>query len=131
MAWVKKNLFILIAGVISLGLLGFAIFFVKGKMDHDAEVNAQLDEAANKFKDLVQRKNHPGTAKQDNIKAAKEELTRVQAFMAELREYIRGPEVATNMNNQQFRALLDTSLTQMRREAEEANVTLPNTNFWF
>jgi hypothetical protein len=131
MPWVKKNLFILIAGVISLGLLGFAIFFVKGKMDHDAEVTAQLDDAANKFKDLIQRKNHPGTEKQDNIKAAKEELAKVRTFMDELREYIKGPEVATNMNNQQFRALLDTSLTQMRREAEESNVTLPSTNYWF
>jgi len=131
MAWVKKNLFILIAGVVSLGLLGFAIFFVKGKMDRDAEITATLDESAGKFKDLIQRKNHPGSEKVDNIKTAKEELAKVKSFMDELREYIKGPEISTNMNNQQFRALLDTSLTQLRRAADEANVTLPVTNYWF
>jgi len=131
MPWVKKNLFILIAGVISLGLLGFAIFFVKGKMDKDAEITATLDESASKFKDLIQRKNHPGSEKVDNIKAAKEELVKVQSFMDELREYIKGPEIGTNMNNQQFRALLDTTLTQLRREADEANVQMPMTNYWF
>jgi hypothetical protein len=131
MAWVKKNLVLLIAAVISLGALGYAIFFVKQKMDSNTEVTTSLDESANKFKDLLSRKQHPGNEKQDNIKAAKEELVRIRNFSEEMKEYLKGSDLGTNTGNSFFRALLDTSLTELRREAIEAGVTLPSTNYWF
>src|SRR5687768_4003441 len=107
MAWIKKNLFLLIAAVVSLGVLGYAIFFVQQKKTVDAEVTAELDEAAEQFRQLISRKVHPGDQKQDNIKAAKEELVKMRAFMGEMREYLKGPQIATNLNNQMFRAQLD------------------------
>ena len=131
MAWVKKNLFLLIAAVISLAALGYAVFFVQEKKKADEEVTASLDEAAEKYKNLITRKVHPGNAQQDNIKAAKDELVKMQSFMGEMREYLKGPQLATNLNNQMFRAQLDTSIAQLRRQADEAGVALPNTNFWF
>src|SRR3954471_1432513 len=131
MAWVKKNLFLLIAAVVSLAALGYAVFFVQEKKKADQEVTASLDEAAEKYKQLITRKVHPGNEKQDNIKAAKEELTKMRSFMDEMREYLKGPQLGTNLNNQVFRAMLDTSMAQLRRQADEAGVTLPNTNFWF
>lgn len=131
MAWVKKNLFVVIAGVVSLAVLGYAIFFVKGKMAADVDVTTQLDEAAEKYKQLLARKVHPGNEKVNNIEKAKGEILKMRSFMEEMREYLKGPELSTNLNNQLFRAQLDTSMAQLRRQAEEANVTLPNTNFWF
>jgi hypothetical protein len=131
MAWIKKNLGLLIAAVISLGALGYAVFFVQQKKQADQEVTGQLDEAAEKYKQLITRKVHPGNAQNDNIQRAKDELVKMRSFMDEMREYLRGPQLATNYNNQIFRAQLDTSVAQLRREADEAGVTLPNTNFWF
>jgi hypothetical protein len=131
MAWVKKNLFLLIGALISLAALGYAVFFVQAKKTADQEVTTQLDEAAEKYKQLITRKVHPGNEKVDNIQKAKDELTKMRAFMEEMREYLKGPELGTNVNNQIFRAQLDTSVSQMRRQAEEAGVALPNTNFWF
>lgn len=131
MAWVKKNIVILIAAVISLAALGYAIFFVRGKMAADQEVAMNLDDAAQRFKDLLSRKVHPGNEKQNNIEAAKKEIDKMRSFAEEMREYLKGPELGTNLNNQVFRALLDTSVAELRRQAEVANVTLPNTNYWF
>ncbi len=131
MPWVKKNLFILIAGVVSLAVLGYAIFFVKGKMEADEIATASLDEAAQKFKDLVSRKYHPGTEKVNNIQIAKDELVKMQSFMEEMREYLKGPVIATNLNNRDFRALLDNSITDLLNQSEEAGVVLPSTNYWF
>jgi hypothetical protein len=131
MAWIKKNLFILIAGVISLAVLGYAVFFVKQKMDADAQVSAELDDSAQKFKSLLDRKWHPGDKKVDNIKEAKEQLQRVRKFTDEVREYIKGPQLSTNLNNREFRALLDNTMTSLRRDAEEAGMNLPTTNYWF
>jgi hypothetical protein len=131
MAWIKKHLALLIAAVVSLAVLGFAIFFVQQKKTADEEVTASLDDAASKFKDLLSRKQHPGNEKVNNIQIAKEELVKMRSFMDEMREYLRGPQMVTNLNNQKFRAQLDTSIAELRRQADEAGVTLPNTNFWF
>lgn len=131
MAWVKKNLFLLVAGLISLAALGYAVFFVQEKKKVDQEVTASLDEAAEKYKNLISRKVHPGNDKLDNIQRAKDELAHVRTFMEEMREYLKGPQIATNLNNQMFRAQLDTSIAELRRQGEEAGVALPNTNFWF
>jgi hypothetical protein len=131
MAWIKKHLVLLIAALVSLAILGAAVFFVQQKKSDDEQVTANLDDAAQKFKDLLSRKVHPGNDKIDNIKNAKEELAKMRSFMDEMREYLRGPQLATNLNNQIFRAQLDTSIAALRREAEESGVTLPTTNYWF
>ena len=55
----------------------------------------------------------------------------MRSFMDEMRDYLKGPEMSTNINNQVFRAQLDTSIAELRRQAELAGVALPSTNFWF
>ena len=131
MAWIKKHLFLLIAAVVSIGVLTYAVIFVQQKKAADEEVSAQLDDSAQKFHDLISRKVHPGNEKQDNIKAAKEQVVVMRSFMDEMREYLKGPQLATNINNQVFRATLDTTIAQLRRQSDESGVALPNTNFWF
>jgi hypothetical protein len=131
MAFIKKHLVLLIAAVVSLGVLGYAVFFVQQKKATDAEVSASLDESAEQFRQLLQRKVHPGNEKVNNIEIAKQEVVKMRSFMDEMREYLKGPQIATNLNNQMFRAKLDTSMAELRREAEQAGVTLPNTNYWF
>jgi hypothetical protein len=131
MAWVKKHLVLLIVALVSLAILGFAVFFVQQKKADDEAVNANLDEAAQKFKDLLSRKVHPGNGKIDNIQNAKNELAKMRSFMDEMREYLKGPQLATNLNNQIFRAQLDTTIAELRRQTELAGVALPSSNYWF
>ena len=52
MAWIKKHLVLLIVALVSLGVLGYAIFFVQQKKTSDEEVATQLDQAAETFKNL-------------------------------------------------------------------------------
>jgi hypothetical protein len=131
MAFIKKHLVLLIAAVVSLGVLAYAVIFVQQKKEADAAVSASVDEAAEQFRQLLQRKVHPGNEKVNNIEIAKGEVVKMRSFMDEMREYLKGPQIATNLNNQMFRAKLDTTVAELRRQAEEAGVTLPNTNFWF
>ncbi|HUS33873.1 MAG TPA: Amuc_1100 family pilus-like protein [Verrucomicrobiae bacterium] len=131
MAFIKKHLVLLIAAVVSLGVLAYAVIFVQQKKEADAAVSASVDEAAEQFRQLLQRKVHPGNEKVNNIEIAKQEVVKMRSFMDEMRDYLKGPQIATNLNNQMFRAKLDTTVAELRRQAEEAGVTLPNTNFWF
>jgi hypothetical protein len=67
MAWIKKHLVLLIVAVVSLAILSYAVFFVQQKKAEDEQVTANLDDAAQKFKTLLERKVHPGNEKVDNI----------------------------------------------------------------
>ena len=100
-------------------------------MDADKEVLANLDEASQKYKDLLSRKVHPGNKKVDNIQKAKDQIAELGGFSTDVKEYLKGPEPLANLNNREFRAQLDTGIAEMRRMAEETAVQLPNTNYWF
>ena len=53
MAWLKKNLFLAVGGLILLGLLGFAIFFLINSKAVVDEVTGQLAEQTEQLKKLA------------------------------------------------------------------------------
>ncbi|MBI4662539.1 MAG: hypothetical protein HY735_27310 [Verrucomicrobia bacterium] len=129
MAWIKRNLFLVIGGVVALGLLGLAGYFLYTKFAHDQAVTEQLTQATDDLKRLVSRDPHPGTEKVDNISAAKAEQKRLQAFLGQVHRYFS--RSATNQpTSRDFRALLDTTVAELRNNAERAGVQLPE-DYWF
>jgi len=130
MPWIKRNLVLVVGGLVALGLLAFAIFFMLGRIGKDREITEQLDTQTAQFKDLLNRPVHPGTDQVDNIAAAKAEHKRLVEFLAELKKFV--PTVTTNRSNsREFRTLLDNTVLALRAEAEKKGVTLPSTNYWF
>ena len=130
MAWIKRNLFLVVGGVIALALMGLAIFFLITKMQQDEAVTAALNDKTETFKGLVSRPVHPGTEKVDNISAAKEEEKRLNAFTAELRKKFDKPST-NKVSDKEFRFLLDTTVSELRRDAEKSGVNLPSKDYWF
>ena len=78
MAWVKRNLGLVIGGVIALVLLCVAGFYFWSNYQQDQAVTAQLDETTEKFKGLLNRPLAPGGEgnKVNNIELVKEENKR-------------------------------------------------------
>ena len=56
MKWLKKNLALVVGGVVALGLLGFAIVFLLAKKQAGEEVTTQLNEQTEELKKLVRGK---------------------------------------------------------------------------
>lgn len=130
MPWIKKNLGLVISGVVSIALLVYAVMFVRGKIEADKTVTEELDQAASQFQQLVSRKIHPGNEKINNIENAKKELDKLQTFLTNMQVYLTGPEIP-KLNSRDFRVLLETSLAKLREDADRAGVPLPTTNYWF
>jgi hypothetical protein len=132
MPWLKRNLFLVVGGVVALALMGIAGYFLFAKIQQNQEVTDQLNAKTDELKSLVSRDPHPGTDKIDNIRAAKEETKKLEAFLAGVKKYF--PEVAYSSTNHlttpEFRALLDTSIDDLQRGAERSGVEIP-TNYWF
>ena len=59
MNWLKRNLFLVACGVVALGLLGFAIFFLLTRKQAVDEVTAELSTRTEEWKQLVARDPYP------------------------------------------------------------------------
>lgn len=134
MAWVKRNLGLVIGGVIALALLGVAGFYLWSNYQQDQEVTAKLDETTDKFKSLLNRPLQPGGegAKVNNIQLLKDENARMDRFLQDVRARFGKREIPTNISNRDFRAMLDNTIHDLQRSADSLGITVPGKkDYWF
>ena len=133
MVWVKRNLGLVIGGVIALALLVVAGVYLLSKRGEDQAVTAELDQATSRYQELLNRPVHPGQegGSVNNIELAKDEVQRLQAFLEQVRMKFGTSNVPTNISNREFRALLDNTIYDLQRTAESLGITLPQKDYWF
>ena len=119
MAWVKRNLGLVIGGVVALALMGFAGYFLWAKIQEDNDVTAQLQEQTQQFQTLLNRPLLPRGGKVDNIELAKEENKRLDAQNAELRQ----ERAAVRTDHDQLRAHMAAPVS-MTPQASEIPINL-------
>jgi hypothetical protein len=131
MAWIKKNLFLIIGGLVALALLGLAGFYLYQGVQADAAVTDELDQRTATLKQLVNQPVHPGTDKVNNIAAAKEDEKRLEDFRVKLRKQFAAPIAEKQFNNQSFRGLLDTTIAKLQQLSARSGMNLPVKDYWF
>ena len=131
MAWVKRNLGLVIGGVVALALMGLAGFYLWAKMQADAEVTAQLEEQTQQFQQLLSRPYLPKGPKVDNIEFAKSENKRLEEHLQLVRSKFGTRDVPTNITAREFRAMLDRTIYDLQKTAESLGITLPEKDYWF
>jgi hypothetical protein len=123
MTWVKRNLVLVIGGVIALGLLGYAGYFLFTNKQRVDEITVDLTAQRDEYKSLMTRDPHPN---QDNIEKAKHEQARLAEILGQLRRYfVPVAAFGTNFDSAAFKGLLETSISEMERDADRAGVALP------
>ncbi|MDR3456212.1 MAG: Amuc_1100 family pilus-like protein [Verrucomicrobiae bacterium] len=128
MAWIKRNLFFVIGGVVALGLLGAAGFYIYTAWGKNAKASADLVEVVGNLKTLADQKPPPGNDKVDNIKIALGQDKQVKQWVASAAAYFEPiPSIppAGSVNVANFSGALQNTLKQLRIEAEAAGVSLP------
>jgi hypothetical protein len=127
MQWIKRNLFLVVGGVVALGLLGFAGFYLYTKIQQDQAVTGDLDAATQKLEGLAKRDPYPNP---ENISAAKDEAKRLEGFLTDVEKHFLPAPYPKELNNMEFRTYLDTTQSRLLAEAKRAGVEVP-TNYWF
>ena len=109
MVWVKRNLGLVIGGVVALALLVVAVVYLLGKRGEDQTVTDELTTATTRYQELLNRPVHPGDdqGKVNNIDLAKDEVRRLEGFLVDVKGRFGTSSVPTNISNREFRALLD------------------------
>jgi hypothetical protein len=133
MPWVKRNLGLVIGGVVALALLVVAVFYLFQKRGEDQLVTGELDTATARYQELLNRPVHPGDdqGRVNNIELAKDEVQRLKRFLDQVREKFGVSNVPTNISNREFRALLDNTINDLQKTAETLGITLPQKDYWF
>jgi hypothetical protein len=122
MNWLKKNLFLVLGGLVALGMLGFAVYFLLIKKQAVDDVTAQLTTQTEELKNLATRDPHPN---QENIEIAKKEQKKVADFLQSCRKFFVPVASFTNIDSAAFKDLLQTTISDMERNAEKSGVSLP------
>ena len=126
MNWLKRNLFLVGGGVVTLGLLGFAIFFLLTRK-HDVDtVTADLNTRTEEWKQLVASDPYPNP---ENIEKAKAEQKKLTGFLDQARKFfVPVASYPTNLDGATFKNLLETTISVLVRDAEKSGVSLPSSN---
>jgi len=126
MNWLKRNLFLVVGGVVALALLGFAIFFLLTRKNMVDEVTAELNTRTEEWKQLVASNPYPN---QENIDRAKGEQKKLAEFLDQTRKFfVPVASFPTNLDGATFKNLLETTISALVHDAEKSGVSLPSSN---
>jgi len=122
MLWLKRNLFFVLSMLVGLGLIGWAAYEYSSVSSTNAEVVAELKENRDKLKGLQTKNPYPS---REAIAAAQEDKKRVEEFLAKFRTMFTPFPPPPALDEQGFKNRLTDTLAQLRTEATNSQVALP------
>lgn len=127
MGWIKRNLFIVIGGVVTLGLLGAAGFYIFQGLNRNSDASTKLNEIYDTLKNLQQQKPAPGNEKVDNTQIAKDQDKQLREWIAGSGKFFQPiPAIpASGVTSETFAGALRRTIDVLSHEADDAGVTLP------
>lgn len=108
-------------------LLACSTWFLLSKARLNRKVSTDLSVASARMEVLTLRDPAAGSA---TIQAAKFELEKLDAFLQNVEKHFLPAPCPAQLGNMEFRAYLDTTVAQLRRDAAESGVELPH-EYWF
>jgi hypothetical protein len=130
MAWIKRNLFFVIGGILAVGLLGAAGFYIYKGWSHNAAAFNELNEIYGTLRELTSKKPSPGNDRVNNIEAAKQQEIQLRDWIKQAGDYFKRITPVPNPTNgvvssEGFAAALRRMIDQLQHEADSASVALP------
>jgi hypothetical protein len=127
MDWIKRNLFIVIGGVVTLLLLGAAGFYIYKGLSRNSDAATALGGIYDQLNSIHQQKPAAGNGKVDNIQTARDEDAQLRDWIASTGKYFQPvPSIpATNITGETFAGALRRTIDGLQHEADDAGVMLP------
>lgn len=122
MAWIKKNLGLVLGGLIGLILLGGSGFFLYSQYGREAAVNTALEEKRGEWNRLIGLNPFPD---EKNIKAVKDDTAAVDKLVGDLRARISAINTPPVHDTLSLKLLIETTISDLKKEAEASGVHLP------
>ena len=128
MSWIKRNLSLVISGVIALGLFGLGGWYLYSAIDKNKSVDNEISGAKAEIDRLL---NAPVTPNDANLKLAKQEAAKIAAFIADAKkQFPPTPPPPVALNNQSFKELLQTTVDGLHKQASSVGIKLEPTYYF-
>jgi hypothetical protein len=127
MVWIKRNLFWVVFGGLTLVLLLGGAFYLYTGIDKHGELETKITDAKGRIDQLAQQSPTPTPT---NLARAREDQKLLRAATGEAVKHFAPIEVS-KVTGVEFKKVLDTTVFELRRQARSANVQLPSADFAF
>jgi hypothetical protein len=132
MGWIKRNLFLIIGGVIALALLGAGGYYLYDNIQADNKATEDLAAVTQEYKDLVAKDPHPGTPKVNNYASAKREQKRLKDYIEQARHFMEPAARYSQLDSATFKNVLENTIFDLKHLATNSSMGLPaNYSFTF
>lgn len=130
MAWIKRNLFFTVGGVIALLLLGAAGYYDYKSWSHNKQEWDDLSQAYTELQNDYNSVPSPGNDEVNNIQAAQDQEQQLRDWAAEAGKHFKmvapipNPP-GGNITTEEFAGSLRKTIQDLQQEATNLNVGLP------
>jgi len=127
MGWIKRNLFFVVGGLLTLALLGGAGFYIYKGWSSNADASAALNEIYDKLQQYSQEPVQPGNDKTDNVKTAKEQEQQIRDWIAQARTYFQPipPIPQGEVTSKTYATALNNTVNLLQQQAKASSINLP------
>lgn len=128
MAWIKRNLFFAIGGVVALVLMGLAGYYAYSKWALNNQINDSLNADYEELHRLNTAAIHPGNEQINNIQIAQDQQKQLKDFIKKTRAYCQTIAPIPDMpriSDPDFSTALTRTIDRMQKDATNNSVTLP------
>lgn len=122
MNWLKRNMVLVVGGVVALALLGAAGYYLWTQYDKDSGVSATLTSQIDEFTRIL---NSNPSVRNENIEVAKVEQKRLEALLLENQKFFDCVAGFTNIDSVSFKTLLETTVDQLQKLSDRQGVRTP------
>jgi hypothetical protein len=134
MAWIKRNLFFFIGGLVALGLLGAAAYYNYANWSRNAASMAALEETFNSLKELSDPSKSPGNEQHPRILQARDQEKLARDWLGQTHNYFKPIDRVPSDNpitSESFAAALRRTIDVLQHEATNSNVMIPPGGYGF
>lgn len=128
MAWIKRNLVLVVFGVVALGLMGFAGYFLYDNIQKNDEVILRLQTAVQDLNTLNASDPYPN---EDTLAGIKKDQERVQQLLTDSRKAFAVGRKPAQLDDRSFKLLLEKTIDELKKEALAAGVGIPSEKYSF
>jgi hypothetical protein len=128
MAWIKRNLVLVISGVIALGFLAYGGWFFYSAVQRNKDIDTEIEQTKRDIESFLSK---PVTPNATNLVLVKKEMDRLNQFIAESKKLFPATPAPTEpLNALSFKSLLETTINDLYRDSRSVGILLP-TNYYF
>lgn len=115
MAWIKRNLILVISGAVALVLFGLGGYYLYSAIQKNQQIDTDIESTKAEIRRLFEK---PVTPTADNLKLAKQEGVKLNSFVNEAKRlFPPTPPPTEPLTSPSFKSLLANTITELHRQA--------------